>query len=248
MAIWGKLSGRLVALTIVFVMLSEILLFVPSVAYFRHDFLSERLERAEIASLAVLVDRSGRIQPELERQLLADAGVMAISRLRAGRRELVLSRPLSEEVVRRYRVEDTNIFRLIFDAAKCVLFARDRYILFSGPSMHSAGERIEIVVDDGDLKSEMLAYSVNIFWLSLFISIMTATLVFLAINAFLVRPMGRLIEGVISFREDPDDPERIIRPSGSKDEIGDAERELAETQREVQAALKQRTRLAALGG
>ena len=52
----NSLSGRFLILTTVFVMLAEILIFVPSIARFREDFLLNRLERAQIASLALLAD------------------------------------------------------------------------------------------------------------------------------------------------------------------------------------------------
>ena len=50
----NTLSGRFLILTTVFVMLAEVLIFVPSVARFREDYLLDRLERAQIASLALL--------------------------------------------------------------------------------------------------------------------------------------------------------------------------------------------------
>ena len=47
------LSAKLLWLTIAFVMLAEVLIFVPSVANFRKNWLMERLAAAQIASLAV---------------------------------------------------------------------------------------------------------------------------------------------------------------------------------------------------
>ena len=61
-----SLSGRFLFLTIVFVMLSEVLIFVPSIAQFRADFLIMRIERAQIASLALLAD--DMISTELEKR------------------------------------------------------------------------------------------------------------------------------------------------------------------------------------
>ena len=49
-----SLSGRFLILTTVFVMLAEVLIFVPSVARFREDYLLSRLERAQIAALLQL--------------------------------------------------------------------------------------------------------------------------------------------------------------------------------------------------
>ena len=42
----NSLSGRFLILTTVFVMLAEVLIFVPSVARYREDYLVDRLERA----------------------------------------------------------------------------------------------------------------------------------------------------------------------------------------------------------
>ena len=50
----NSLSGRFLALTIIFVMLAEIFIFVPSIARYREDYMMNRLERGQIASLALL--------------------------------------------------------------------------------------------------------------------------------------------------------------------------------------------------
>ncbi|MEE3101219.1 MAG: sensor histidine kinase, partial [Pseudomonadota bacterium] len=65
-----SLSGRLLALTVLFVMVTEVLIFVPSVARFREAWLVERLERAQIASLALLATPDDMVTPELEKELL----------------------------------------------------------------------------------------------------------------------------------------------------------------------------------
>ena len=46
------LSGKVLALTIVFVMLGEVLIFLPSIANFRIQWLKGRVAQAEIAALA----------------------------------------------------------------------------------------------------------------------------------------------------------------------------------------------------
>ena len=88
----NSLSGRFLILTIVFVMLAEVLIFVPSVARFRQDYLLLRLERAQIASLALLA--SDMIDSELEQELLDNAGVYNVVLRRDQVRQLVLSSPI----------------------------------------------------------------------------------------------------------------------------------------------------------
>jgi signal transduction histidine kinase len=52
---------------------------------------------------------------------------------------------------------------------------------------------------------------------------------------------------MVRFSERPEDPTRIVMPSGRSDEIGTAERELASMQAELAGMLSQKNRLAALG-
>ena len=59
--------------------------------------------------------------------------------------------------------------------------------------------------------------------------------------------MMRITRAMVQFRQDPEDPARIIVPSSRHDEIGVAERELGEMQRQLSGALLQKTRLAQLG-
>ena len=87
-----SLSGRLLILTTVFVMLAEVLIFVPSIARFREEYMMNRLERAQIASLTLLANET--IDPALEAELLSTAEVFNVVLRRDEVRQLVLSSPM----------------------------------------------------------------------------------------------------------------------------------------------------------
>jgi signal transduction histidine kinase len=93
----------------------------------------------------------------------------------------------------------------------------------------------------------MLDFSLNVLLLTLFISTGTAALVFLSLHYLFVRPMRHITAEVVAFRRDPENPQRILQPSGRRDEIGVAERELAAMQSDLASMLNQKSRLAALG-
>jgi signal transduction histidine kinase len=93
----------------------------------------------------------------------------------------------------------------------------------------------------------MVRYGLNILGLSIMISLITAALVYLALSYLLVQPMMRITRNMVNFSQNPEDPERIIAPSGRNDEIGVAERELAHMQRELSQLFLQKNRLAQLG-
>ena len=65
------LSAKLLLLTILFVMLAEVLVFVPSVSNFRRQWLMERLAAAQIASLAAEAAPGGQLPAMLRDELLA---------------------------------------------------------------------------------------------------------------------------------------------------------------------------------
>ncbi|MGB3409156.1 MAG: sensor histidine kinase, partial [Jannaschia sp.] len=110
-----SLSGRFLILTIVFVMLAEVLIFVPSIARFREDFLINRMERAQIAALALL-GSDEMIDDDVEAELLANAGVLNVVLRRDDLRQLVLSSDLPGPVVKTVDLRDPSAWGLIRDA------------------------------------------------------------------------------------------------------------------------------------
>jgi signal transduction histidine kinase len=106
---------------------------------------------------------------------------------------------------------------------------------------------IEIVMPEEPLQRAMWRYGTEIFWLSFAVALATAALVYFTISRLLVKPIRRLSRNIVAYSENPEDPSRIIEPSGRSDEIGLAEAELSQMQRQLSQLLKQKTRLAQLG-
>ena len=111
----------------------------------------------------------------------------------------------------------------------------------------AGSDRFEIVVHEAALRDAMIAYSRNILLLSLAISVITATLVYVALRLLFVRPMQRLSANIVAFSTAPEDASAIIVPSGRRDEIGVAEVKLAGMQKALRDMLAQRRHLADLG-
>ena len=107
----NSLSGRFLILTIVFVMLAEVLIFVPTVARFREDYLLLRLEKAQIASLSLLAN--DMIDMDLEKELLDNADVFNVVLRRDQIRQLVLSSPIPSPVAATYDLRNPNPWVLV---------------------------------------------------------------------------------------------------------------------------------------
>ena len=241
------LSAKLLLLTVLFVMLAEVFVFVPSVSNFRRQWLMERLAAAQIASLAAEAAPGGQLPTVLRDELLKQAKVKAIAVKRAESRVLIIEMDMPADIDASYDLRHASWLALIADALMVYVAPDDRVIRVIGePGFHD-GEFIEVVMGEGPLKTAMIRYGLDILGLSILISIITASFVYLSLDALLVKPMTKLTWNIVRFSERPEDPTRIIYPSKRRDEIGTAERELSAMQTELADMLSQKTRLAALG-
>jgi len=137
--------------------------------------------------------------------------------------------------------------RLIRQALAVFIAREDRLIRVIGETGTGPGDFIEVVLPEAPLRTAMIRYGLNVLGLSIIISMISAALVYFALNGLLVQPMTRITRNMLRFSQNPEDASRIIVPSARHDEIGTAERELAHMQMELTQTLQQKSRLAALG-
>ncbi|MEP1587446.1 MAG: HAMP domain-containing sensor histidine kinase [Tateyamaria sp.] len=241
----NTLSGRFLILTTIFVMLAEIMIFVPSIARFREDYLQNRLERAQIASLALLAD--DMIDSDLEEELLENAGVFNVVLRRDEVRQLMLSTPMPLDIDATYDLRDGTAMVLIRDAMRRLREPENKVIRVIGAPVQEAGLLIEVTVETEPMRDAMLDYGVRILVLSAVISIFTAFLLFIAVRALIVIPIRRVVGHMQHYAASPEDARRIIAPSASVTELREAEEALRAMQTELIAALRQKDRLAQLG-
>ncbi len=246
MRILNTLSGRFLILTTVFVMLAEVLIFVPSVARFREDYLLLRLEKAQIASLVLLAEE--QIAMPLEEELLKNADVFNVVLRRDQARQLALSGPIPAPIEASFDLRDPSPWELIGDAMRRLVNPGDDVIRVIGSPVQDAGMLIEVTMGTEQLRAEMIEYGLRILILSAVISVFTATLLFLAVRGFLVRPIKRVVAAMSSYAEAPEDARRIIEPAAGLTELREAENALASLQTQLTGSLKQKERLAQLGG
>ncbi|MBK3736673.1 HAMP domain-containing protein [Azospirillum brasilense] len=241
-----SLSAKLLVLTVLFVLLAEVLIYTPSIARYRLTYLEERLAAAHLAALSVEATPDMMVAMELQNELLAHVGAHAVELIRPDSRVYMLSRSMPPTVDAVFDLRATMAPRLAADAFMALAQRRDRVIRVIGPSPKDPAFQVEMVIDERPMIRAMVDFSGRILALSVAISLIAAVLVFVSLTRLLVRPMRRLTEGLVAIRRDPDGTPPF-QPSTRTDEIGVAERELADMQATIRSALRQRERLAALG-
>src|SRR6476660_3112518 len=92
------LSGKLLVLTILFVMIAEVLIYVPSIANFRLNWLNDRLAAAHTAALVLSATPSGMVPEDVAKQVLDSIGARAVAIKTGSQRRLLAVSEMPPEV------------------------------------------------------------------------------------------------------------------------------------------------------
>ncbi len=241
-----RLNTKLLLLTIVFVLLAEILIFVPSVANFRLSWLQGRLNTAATVSNLLFDEKIAPTQPLVKSDILMALGVKAIIIRAEGRSEIQIMNEMPDEIDAKTNLSTVTAIQSIMDAFQTFVNGGRRTIMFTG-TVGTIGRSVDVVVDEAPLLHDMWVYSRNVAVLSLIISVFTAALVFLALGRLVLNPVRRMAEAMSAFAGAPENRANIIKPSTRVDELGTAERNLASMQGALTDALGERKHLANLG-
>ncbi|HEY2892425.1 MAG TPA: HAMP domain-containing sensor histidine kinase [Dongiaceae bacterium] len=244
-----SLSARVLLLTVFFVMLGEILIYAPSAGRFRYEYLRDRLATAHTAVLALLATPDYMVSDSLQMELLQHANAYIVALKRPDGVKLMMHAKQGIPAIdATFDLNQKSFFGLIGDAFATIVHPANRVLRVMGSSPRMPESTVEIVIDEQPMRAALLDYSERVLELSIVISLMTASLVYLSLQWLMIRPMRRLTESMVAFRSDPENASLAGRPSRRSDEIGVAERELVQMQAGLRTALQQKTRLAALGG
>lgn len=240
------LSTKLLFLTIAFVLLAEVLIFLPSIASYRISWLQERLGTAAAVSIVLVQGDPASLSRAAQNDVLMAIGAKAIAVRDDGVSRLLVVADMPPQVDEHIDLANSSMVDEVTGALDTLVFGGERMLRVTGPVGESDKE-FELIMPDRGLRSAMLTYSRNVAFLSLLISLFTATLVYAAIDRIMIRPMRTMTRSMLAFSQAPEDPGRIIQPAARSDEIGVVERELFQMQERLQKMLAERKHLADLG-
>lgn len=240
------LSGKLLLATALFLMVAEILVYVPSIANFRLNWLRDRLAAAHTAALVLDAAPSGMVPETVTQQLLESIGARAVALKMGQQRRLLAISDMPPTVDDEVDIRSESMWASLYNAFDIMTERREAVMRVVGPAP-AGGQFLEVILDEQPLRKAMYRFSAAILFVSFVILAIAGPLIYLTLHFIFVRPMRRLTAHLIAFHADPENPARIIAPSNSNDEIGTAERELSSMQRDLVSMLHQKNRLAALG-
>jgi signal transduction histidine kinase len=240
------LSTKLLLLTVLFVMIAEVLIFLPSVANFRLQWLSERLGTAASVATVLMHADPMDLSQGAQDDVLMSIGAKAIAVRDEGESRLLVVTEMPPEVDTHVDLSAVGPMLAIAGALDTLFYGGDKMLRVTGP-VGDSDKEFELIIPDTRLRLAMLIFARNVAGLSLLISLITATLVFYAIDRMMIRPVRRMTQSMLTFAQAPEDASRIIKPRERSDELGVAERELASMQETLQRTLAEQKHLADLG-
>jgi len=243
-----SLSVRLLLWTVLFLMLAEVFIYVPSISRYRKVYLEARVADGHLVTLVMQANPDNSIPTPVEKALLEDSLLLGVELDGPHHSQMLGEAPPVEAA---FDLDKDRPLALIREAFITLFADHDRLIsVTSHPKnrIHSHGnEKLTVYLSEAPLHDGMVDYSWRILKLSIIISLITASFLYFALQWGMIRPMRRITRHLVSFSNDPENPRHTIQPSGRSDELGVMEQELKGMQGEIRNALAQKERLAVLG-
>lgn len=246
----SRLSGKLLLLTISFVMLAELLIFVPSAAIYRQNWLEDRAQEARLLAQAIISVPDYEASERLSQQFMDDTDVVLMSTKNKGMSELILgSLPENIGDVRIIDLREKSYFPHFKDTSMDFFGGPEGHLRVLTFSPLDEQEVLELLIPRENLQMDLRDYFMRIFWLSLLIAFITGSMIYLSMSALIIKPVQRLAYDVTRFRESPNQFRNSSQTKTGlrRDEIGQLEREFTNMKQSLRAAFRQRERLADLG-
>jgi len=192
-------------MTIGFVLLAELVIFIPSAATFRQNWLEQRALQASILTQALM--HSGGFEGEvyLSEYFMdeTDVVMMSVRQQDEESKKLILGAPPESDQWEVVDLTETGGLPKFRDAFKSFFGSGEGYMRVITKSPDATQDRLE--------------------------------------------PIEKLAQNVTAFRDNPQRPTPLLKPSSRKDEIGQLERVFFDMKNKVRSSFKQRERLATLG-
>nr|WP_225908033.1 HAMP domain-containing sensor histidine kinase [Hyphomonas sediminis] len=221
---------------------------MPTASNLRSQWLNERVQAARIASLALEAAPMREVSEELSESLLEKAEVLAVTEIEDDMRFQLLApaMPMEDHPTRLIDLREANAMSRGIGAMGEYFAPPDEMLVIIAEGA-SSDRVVEVVVPQAPLKKTMVALAWRAGGLSLLIALVAAIVIYLVLDAVVVRPMRRVTVSVEQFSRDPGGWSRRLSPTSRRDEIGRAQNALSGMEEVVADAFRQRAHLAELG-
>jgi len=240
------LAGRLLLLTIGFVLLTMGLWYSSRLSAYRENWLRDRLMVAHTAMILFGEAENETLPPGLAGKILGSVDAKSIKVTLPTGRRLMANSGEEPRVDQTYEIGDATLLEGNEAAFRALFAPPGTTIRIVGRAL-TDGAQVEVALDESPLIEAMWRISRNFLTLSLIVSAVVTCVLWAALWWMVIRPVRRLTSSIMAFGEHPQEGARIDVDNARDDEIGRAESALAAMQGSLSRELGQRKRLAELG-
>jgi hypothetical protein len=119
-------------------------------------------------------------------------------------------------VQKAFDLRDTSPWTMIAEAFETLWHGGQRTIRVFSPSPQDPRVLVDVSLPEQAMWNAMVDYSWRILALSVVLSLLTALLVYTALQGLMVRPLRRITESVMAFRRHPEDAEVDLPRSAAR--------------------------------
>jgi len=242
---YRSLRVRLLLLICICVILTESLVFIPSIANRQHRWFENQHRFAYALSLSVSrSDEYGLIERALTNLELVELSIISPD---GEIKKLITEQPNVAIAIDKVVDLDANTdLNFIVSAIRTLFIGGNRIIEISG-QIGEDGTKLVLLTRDYSLREALFQFSERFFLSSLAIALLVAAAIYFLVTEILARPIYKIYSNVLDFVMSPDDPKAILIPEKRDDEIGLAEQRIATIETELQRSYAQQKHLAELG-
>ena len=160
------LSGKLLLLTILFVMLAEVLIYVPSIANFRLTWLADRLAVArtvaivldakaeDVASLGENEKEKFKLPDKTIQEILDNLGAKTVAIKMGSQRKLLAVNDMPEQIHHDVDLRQNTMVHAVWRAIDVLLFGSNTDIMRVVGAGPPGTDFIEVLISEGRLRHD----------------------------------------------------------------------------------------------
>ena len=254
-----SLSGKLIIVTLGYVIVIEILILALFIATYRVSWLEQQFKTGKAVSIALQNMPPDQHGEKLARQLLETMHIDVIAIHTQKITTILATRHMPRKVDQHFEVATPENFPSIpavtyavIDAVNILFFGENKIIRITGPTAqkdeNADAIKLELVMSGRILREAIIAHARNIFMVSLILSIIISSGIFWTLKGLFIRPLQKLSRQMLTLTHDTHhDAHHKVEAQEQHDEIKIAQEQFRIMHRQVRKTLVQQKRLADLG-
>lgn len=241
-----RMRVRLILLITLSVFITEIMVFMPSIASMQQSWLEDHHQSTKAISMILASSPEITLSPSLQKNVLTATDALAISIVKNNQKYNFATSPDLTKVNETINLPDYSETKALLDSLSTLYFGGNNILLLRGP-IEGTDITLEVTVADAKLREAMIDFSWHFIVISLTIAIVAATTIYLIVHELLVRPLQNIYTNMLDFVMEPHNPSKILVPEARRDELGITQKRISVIESELQKSYAHQKHLANLG-